>query len=85
VFKRLRIDQVDEIFVSTCAASNNTKDISILNDLVKQASQKTLDDLEAEERWDKSKDTNNEEKSGIKKRIRRRERNLCTFGAQYSP
>ncbi|KAF8804954.1 hypothetical protein BYT27DRAFT_7258710 [Phlegmacium glaucopus] len=67
VFKRLRVDQVDDNFVSTCAASfkaNNTGDISILKELVEQASQKTLDDLEAEEIWDKANDKNKEEKSG---------------------
>ncbi|KAF8804950.1 hypothetical protein BYT27DRAFT_7169707 [Phlegmacium glaucopus] len=64
VFKRLRVDQVDDNFVSTCAASiqaNYTEDISILKELVKQASQKTHDDLEAEEVWDKANDKNKEQ------------------------
>ncbi|KAF8804942.1 hypothetical protein BYT27DRAFT_7142933 [Phlegmacium glaucopus] len=66
VFKRLRVDQVDDTFVSMCAASfkaKNTEDISILKELVEQASQKTLDHLEAEEIWDKANDKN-KEKSG---------------------
>jgi hypothetical protein len=67
VFKRLRIDQVDDNFVSTCTASiqaNNMEDITILTDLVKKASRKTLDNLEDEERLDKANDKNKEEKSG---------------------
>jgi hypothetical protein len=52
MLKRLRVHQVDDNFLSTCAAIkvNNTEDIIILEELVKQASQKTLDDFEDEER-----------------------------------
>jgi len=67
VFKRLRVDQVDNDFVARCAASlkaAKSGDIDTLVMLVEKASKKTPDDLEKEENDDKASDTKKEEKSG---------------------
>jgi hypothetical protein len=67
VFRRLRVDQVDNDFVARCAASfkaANSGDIDVLVVLVDKASKKALDDLEQEENEDKASDTKKEEKSG---------------------
>jgi DNA-binding transcriptional regulator GbsR (MarR family) len=67
VFKRLRVDQVDNDFVARCAASFKavkSGDIDTLVVLVEKASKKTPDDLEKEESEDKASDTKKEEKSG---------------------
>jgi hypothetical protein len=67
VFRRLRVDQVDNDFVARCAASfkaANSGDIDVLVVLVDKASKKAPDDLEQEENEDKASDTKKEEKSG---------------------
>ena len=67
VFKRLRLDQVDNDFVARCLASFKTAkrgDLNTLVALVGKASKKTPDDLEKEENEDKAADTKKEERSG---------------------
>jgi len=67
VFRRLRVDQFDDNFVATCAASfkaANANDINTLKGLAERASQKLPDVLEIEEANDKAGDTNKEERSG---------------------
>jgi len=67
VFKRLRVDQVDNDIVARCLASFKTAksgDINTLLELVGNASKKTPDDLEKEENEDKAGDTKKEERGG---------------------
>ncbi|KAF8971192.1 hypothetical protein BDZ97DRAFT_1914201 [Flammula alnicola] len=67
VFRRLRVDEVDNNFVTTCAKSfkpANAEDINLLKALTKQASKKTPELLELEETNDKASDPNKEERSG---------------------
>jgi len=67
VFKRLRVDQVDNDFVARCLASFKTAksgDIKTLVVLVEKASKKTSDDLEKEENEDAARDTTKEVRSG---------------------
>src|ERR1700683_5872897 len=67
VFRCLRIDQVDRNFIATCAASfntANTKDMSLLMELVEQASKKMPKELEIKEINDTANDLNKEERSG---------------------
>ena len=67
VFRRLRIDDVDNDFVAACVGSfkqDNEADINLLADLAQQASKKTNEDLEQEEIADKAGDVDREERSG---------------------
>lgn len=67
VLKRLRIDQVDDNFVTTCATSLEAEymdDIILLKILAEQASKKAPEVLEFEEVNDKASDPNTEQKSG---------------------
>ena len=67
VFRRLRIDDVDNDFVAACVESfkqDNEAHINLLADLAQQASKKTNEDLEQEEIADKAGDADREERSG---------------------
>ena len=67
VFRRLRVDKVDDDLVATCASALKflyANDISLLKELAEQASRKSPDALEVEEVGDKRSDNNREEKSG---------------------
>ena len=67
VFRRLRINDVNNDFVAACARSfeqANEADIKLLIDLAQQASKKANEILEQEEITDKVGDVNKQEKSG---------------------
>ena len=67
VFRRLRVNEVDDDLVATCESTFNflyESDISLLRELTEQASRKSPDALSVEEVGDKRSDNNGEEKSG---------------------
>ena len=67
VFRRLRVNEVDDDLVATCESTLNflyESDISLLRELAEQASRKSPNALEVEEVGDKRSDNNGEEKSG---------------------
>jgi len=67
VFRRLRVNEVDDDLIATCTSTLKflyASDISLLKELAEQASRKSPDALEVEEVGDKRSDNNKEEKSG---------------------
>ncbi|KAF8804616.1 hypothetical protein BYT27DRAFT_6693414 [Phlegmacium glaucopus] len=66
VFRRLRVDEVDDDLVATCASTLKflyASDVSLLKELAEQASRKSPDAL-VEEVGNKRSDNDREEKSG---------------------
>jgi len=67
VFRRLRVNRIDDDLVATCASTLkflHASDISLIKELAEQAPRKSPDTLEVEEVGDKRSDNNREEKSG---------------------
>ena len=86
VFRRLRLDKVDDDLVTTCASALKflyANDISLLKELAEQASRKSPDALEVEEVGDKRSDNNREEKSGNHGSVE--EKDVRSYSTRHSP